>query len=264
MMQSLFYVLLALPLASSHPQHQQVVKVTVPGQAFSTAGIPLDNFLSYSIEFSYFPDYAGNATHPNTFSNNILENIAKYSGSRPFVRVGGSSQDNAYFVASQKEASILRFATPNADQPANLTFGPAFFESYHTWSETKFIHGFNLKANSTADRQAVIDSAKVACRSLGGQALAWQLGNEADAYTFAAIGATRPPSYNEASYVEEWLNVTRAIRSSVESACPELASTEWYAPSFATSPGFSQLDQIKAWDAGLDTDHNLKVFDQHQ
>lgn len=252
-------------LANAHPQHHKPTKIEVPNHAPQTAGVPLENFVSFSIEFSYFPDYAGNATHPNTFSNNLLDNIAQYSGAKPYVRVGGSSQDNAYYVASQEQGTILTFATPDADQPANLTFGPAFFESYHTWPNTTFVHGFNLKANSTADREAVIEEAKVACRSLQGQLLAWQLGNEPDGYSSGLGGpSARPAGWSESDYVNEWLNQTRAIRESVKSACPGLASTEWYAPSFAASPGYSQLDQVKAWQAGIDTDHDLKVFDTHQ
>lgn len=255
---------LLVALAHAHPKTQKATKVHIPDHAPSTAGVPLENFVSFSIEFSYFPDFAGNATHPNTFSNNLLENIAHYSGAKPYVRVGGSSQDNAHFAASQQEATTLTFATPDADQPAHLTFGPAFFESYHTWPNTTFVHGFNLKANTTADREAVIESAQVACRSLRGQLLAWQLGNEPDGYGSGLGGpSARPAGWNEVDYVTEWLNLTSAIRQSVQTACPKLAAAEWYAPSFAASPGYSQLEQIKAWQAGLDSARTLKVFDTH-
>lgn len=256
---------LTVVLAQAHPWHRKATEISIPSHVPPTAGVPLENFVSFSIEFSYFPDFAGNASHPNIFSNNLLDNIAHYSGSKPYVRVGGSSQDNAYFVASQKEATVLTFATPNADQPANLTFGPAFFESYHTWPNTTFVHGFNLKANTTGYRDAVIESAQIACRSLRGQLLAWQLGNEPDGYNYG-LGepVARPEGYNETDYVSEWLNLTRAIRESVRFACPELAEEDWYAPSFAESPGYSTLDQVKAWQARLDSDHDLKVFDTHQ
>lgn len=67
--------------------------VNVPAKAPADAGVPMESFVSYSIEFSSFPDYAGNKTNPNTFSNNLLNNIGVYQGSKPYLRVGGNTQD---------------------------------------------------------------------------------------------------------------------------------------------------------------------------
>lgn len=59
----------------------------------SNAGDPLlQSFVSYSIEFAFFPDYAGNASYPNDFSNNLLESISAFSGTKPYIRVGGNTQ----------------------------------------------------------------------------------------------------------------------------------------------------------------------------
>lgn len=59
----------------------------------SNAGGPLlQSFVSYSIEFAFFPDYAGNASYPNDFSNNLLESISAFSGTKPYIRVGGNTQ----------------------------------------------------------------------------------------------------------------------------------------------------------------------------
>ncbi|KAF7192882.1 Beta-glucuronidase, partial [Pseudocercospora fuligena] len=244
------------------PYYTQKI-ISIPEHAPPDAGVPLDSFVSFSIEFSYFPDFAGNLSHPNTFSNNLLENIAKHSGSKPLVRVGGSSQDNAIFDASQEQAVILNFASPTDDQPANLTFGPKYFESYHTWPKTSFIHGFNLKANTSENHAALLESAKYACHSLGDQLYAWELGNEPDLYH---VLAARPTSYDEIAYVAEWHNLTRAIESTVEAACPNLEVNEragWYAPSFAAAPALSTLDQVVAWDEGLNSDESLKEYAAH-
>lgn len=56
------------------------------------ASVPLEAFVSFSIEFSSFIDYAGNISNPNTLSNNLLDSIAKYSGTKPYIRVGGNTQ----------------------------------------------------------------------------------------------------------------------------------------------------------------------------
>jgi hypothetical protein len=49
-------------------------------------------FVSFSIEFAFFPDFAGNLGHPNTFSDTLLENIKEFSGTKPYIRVGGNTQ----------------------------------------------------------------------------------------------------------------------------------------------------------------------------
>lgn len=249
--------------------------IAIPASAPASAGVPLKNFVSFSIEFSYFPDFAGNSTHPNTFSNNLLDNIAALSGSKPDIRVGGSTQDKALFVESQEEGIILIFAEPGDDQPANLTFGPKFFDSYHTWPDTSFVHGYNLKYNSTSDHEALLASVPYACAALRNQYVGWEIGNEADLYAAVFPGVpdserpwplARPTSYSEDEYVTEWLNLTRAIDASVREHCPGVAADEqsWYGPSFADAPGLSTLDPVEAWEAGLDTDENLKVFAAHQ
>lgn len=247
--------------------------VKVPSKAPNSAGVPLDNFVSFSVELSYFPDYAGNLTHPNTFSNNLLNNIASFSGSKPYIRVGGSSQDNALFVEKQEEALILNFGTPTADQPANLTFGPKFFESYHTWPDTSFIHGYNLKYNGTDDRAALLAQVPYACASLRNQLIGWELGNEADLYSvvFPGVNATlfpaaRSSAWKESDYADSWREWSEAIDAAVEEHCPDLAASDdyWYAPSFANSPTLSSLDPVKAWQAGLGSDRDLKVFAAHQ
>ena len=207
-------ILGAASVASAWPAQNPSTTVSIPASAPAGAGVPLDNFVSFSIEFSYFPDYAGNTSNPNIFSNNLLENIKAYSGSKPYIRVGGSSQDNALFVPTQTQGAILTFASATADQPSNLTYGPSFFQSYHTWPQTTFTHGLNLKYNTTAAHQALLASIPYACASLRGQLLTWELGNEPDLYT-AYLGSpiSRPASYNEAAYVSEWLNLTQSIRT---------------------------------------------------
>lgn len=52
----------------------------------------LEGFVSYSIEFAFFPDYAGNASAPNAFSYNLLSNIRDIQGVPPYCRVGGNTQ----------------------------------------------------------------------------------------------------------------------------------------------------------------------------
>jgi hypothetical protein len=218
--------------------------------------------MSYSIEFSSFPDFAGNLSHPNTYSDNLLNNLAAYAGSKPLIRVGGNTQDFAIFNSSLEVASVGIFnETLSADYPTTLTIGPAYFESYLTFSGTKFVHGFNLGKNSPAARAGLLDSVAYACKALGdGRLLHWEFGNEPDLMQEQRV---RPTTWNEPEYVEEWLEWTRAIRSELEKACPELGPPTWYAPSFAGT-GNNSLDPSTAWKAGLDTDNNIPIISSHK
>lgn len=115
------------------------------------------------------------------------------------------------------------------DYPRILHFGPKYFESYHTWPDVKFVHGFNLGKNSTHARKVLIESVSYACKALeGGKLLHWELGNEPDLYPTSAQGPVRPPTWNDKWYVRQWLHWTRAIRDAMEEACPELATDENY------------------------------------
>ncbi|KAI9693905.1 MAG: hypothetical protein M1822_003176 [Bathelium mastoideum] len=231
------------------------------------AGIPLEAFVSFSIEFSSFPDFAGNISHPNTFSNNLLNNIGNFTGTKPFIRVGGNTQDYAIFNSSLSVATV-GIIQPNlsTDYPTILTFGPSYFESYTTWPDTRFSHGFNLGRNSTAARTALLDSVPYACEALGqdGRLNVWELGNEPDLYKTSAQGIVRPASWTEQDYVNEWLNLTGQIKETMAQNCSNLTTAEEYlymAPSFAGTG--NSLDPIRTWEDGLDSDRDIEYISSH-
>lgn len=58
----------------------------------SSGGVVPEGFVSYSIEFASFPDFAGNSSAPNDFSYNLLKGLEALQGSTPIVRVGGNTQ----------------------------------------------------------------------------------------------------------------------------------------------------------------------------
>ena len=125
----------------------------------------------------------------------------------------------------------------STDYPLQLGIGKSYFESYSTWADTKFIHGFNLAANTTEDRELLLDTVPLACQALEGGKLAyWEFGNEPDLYKTSAQGIKRPATWTEQDYVDEWLNGTRAMKQVLEEACPNEVTAEaykYYAPSFA-------------------------------
>ncbi|CAG8951004.1 hypothetical protein HYFRA_00006401 [Hymenoscyphus fraxineus] len=228
----------------------------------------LEAFVSYSIEFSSFPDFAGNNSHPNTFSNNLLNNLGNLTGTKPYIRVGGNTQDYALYNADLKIALQGTIVPSRAqDYPTVISIGPSYFESYNTWPDTKYIHGFNmgLGGNTSAGWQTLIDTVPLACQALGKEKLLWwEYGNEPDLFSTSSQGAVRPPTWNESTYVDQWLNATRMIKVQLQKYCPDLVENGSYgylAPSFAGLN--NHLKPVKTWQAGLDVDKSIKVISSH-
>ena len=229
---------------------------------------PFFHFFPSSLEFSSFPDFAGNLSNPNTFSNNLLDNLGHFTGIKPYIRVGGNTQDYAVFNKSLNTALVgVVDPAKSPDYPTTITIGPKYFESYLTWPNTNFIHGFDLGRNISSARQGLIDSVPYACKALSGGKLAyWELGNEPDLYKTSAQGPVRPASWNERDYVSEWLHWTRKIRQALALACPDLAIDQkykYYAPSFAGTGGNS-LDPVTTWEDDLYTDKDIAIISSHK
>ncbi|KAK3070119.1 hypothetical protein LTR53_011019 [Teratosphaeriaceae sp. CCFEE 6253] len=258
------FVQAAVAAPSYTAKERVVVSAHVPGGAKR----PLEHFLSYSIEFSSFADFAGNLSAPNEYSNNLLASIARYAGSKPLVRVGGNTQDLTTFNATQSEATLQYFTAANPDYPTNQTIGPAFFESYQTWPGVRFSHGFNLAADSAEAHAALLDSVPFACRALRGKLNGWELGNEPDFYA-APVSAHPPrgPDYGPEEYVAEWLHWSRAIRGRMQETCPDLASNasfKFLAPSLAGAAGLSTFEAAPVFAAGLNEDHDIGYISAHK
>lgn len=207
----------------------------------------------------------GNSSQPNTFSNNLLNNIGNLTGTKPYIRVGGNTQDYYLFNASLKTALIgIVDPSRSPDYPTTITIGPSYFESYSTFPSTRFIHGFNLGKNGSVARQSLLATVPLACHALSNKLAYWEYGNEPDLFKTSSQGPVRPAWWNETSYVNEWLNGTRAIRKALQAACPDLATNDsykYYAPSFGGTS--NSLNPILTWRVGLDADKDVGLISSH-
>jgi hypothetical protein len=156
----------------------------------------------------------------------------------------------------------------SADYPTTIFIGPSYFESYSTWPNTRFSHGFNLGlgGNNSVGWETLLDTVPLACKALSnGKLLMWEYGNEPDLYSTSAQGPVRPPSWNESQYVSQWLNGTRAIKAQLTKYCPDMVSNESYgylAPSFAGTN--NHLKPLLTWQDGLDQDQDIKLISSHK
>ncbi|GME26055.1 putative glycoside hydrolase family 79 protein [Neofusicoccum parvum] len=255
--------------AYDEPQGRVATAMTLDPTPGKDAGPALpEAFVSYAFEFSSFPDFAGNSTSgPNLFSDQLLNNIGNITGTKPYIRVGGNTQDYAVYDPSLPVA-LVGVIDPERqpNYPTNVTVGPSFFESYATWPGARYVHGFNLaRSNGTYGDEDLLGPVEPACRALGidDRLLYWEVGNEVDVYNRGRF-AVRPPGWDEADYVAEWLNATRRVRARMGEACPELATDERFklwAPSYGGTD--NGLDAVRPWQDGIDADGNVVEVSMH-
>lgn len=213
----------------------------------------------------------GNKSHPNNFSNNLLSNIGALIGTKPYIRVGGNTQDYALYNASLPYA-LNGTVDPkrSPDYPTTIYIGPSYFESYSTWPSVKFSHGFNLGLGGNNSHpqgwQTLLDTVPLACKALGGGKLyAWEYGNEPDLFSTSSQGPVRPGTWNEKEYVQQWLNGTRKIRELLQVHCPGMAGTgqdEFLGLSFAGTSNHLRANTTFA--EGIDVDKDIKLFSTHK
>lgn len=117
----------------------------------------------------------------------MLQNLKDISGSAVPIRVGGTTANHGIWSPNQKEAIIQNFAVPGADQPANVTWGPAYLESFKTFPNgTKYTVGVTFDSD-TVGEEATVAEAKAFYDSIGSDLYAMEVGNEFD--------GTRSPTY---------------------------------------------------------------------
>jgi hypothetical protein len=93
----------------------------------------------------------------------------------------------------------------------------------------------------------------------------WEYGNEPDLYSTSAQGPVRPSTWNEPTYVAQWLNGTRTIKALIAENCPDMVSNDTFgfmAPSFAGTNNF--LKPITTWNDGLNVDGDIKLDSSHK
>jgi hypothetical protein len=153
------------------------------------------------------------------------------------------------------------------DYPLILSFGPSFFESYTTFPNTKFIHGFNLAANTSAASASLVNQISYACHALTNSSFhSWEMGNEPDLYKTSTQGIKRPATWNETNYVREWNAKVGKIRDALQKKCGsawiDKNKFKWLAPSFAGAS--NSLDSVKTWEEPLDPKGYVTQYSSHK
>ncbi|RJE21915.1 hypothetical protein PHISCL_05760 [Aspergillus sclerotialis] len=257
----------AIPSGGDSPVSSHVV---AEGISADHAGEPvLHPFVSFSIEFAWFPTYAGTwnlSTDCHFMIRAITMARQLFFPESVFESAFGEPRryprDWASYDPDLKTA-INGTVIPSisTDYPRILSIGPSFFESYSTWPDTKFIHGFNLAHNGSKINNDLLETIPVACKALDGKLAYWELGNEPNNYKTAYQGASRPSNWTTQDYVDEWLSRTSLIKKKLAKSCPHLTNAKYIAPSTGLPTGI--LNPVDVFKHGLKSHHNIALNSEH-
>ncbi|CAG8957767.1 hypothetical protein HYFRA_00000105 [Hymenoscyphus fraxineus] len=216
-------------------------------------------FQSFSIEFSYMLDYAGNNTHPNKFSYNIIQSLKDISGAYPIIRAGGTTQNRANFYENQTTALIQKL-NPGADQPSSLSVGPTWMQSFQQFpSGTQYIYGLNFYDGDAGKEQAVLQ-AVAAFDNIGDNLYAFEIGNEVDGFN---TGTRRPTTWGIKDYVKQWKEYAAAIEKELgrSNSKPLFQAGNFQAPrNLVDASRFTAATAIKE---GIDSTGMVKTISDH-
>ena len=116
----------------------------------------------------------------------MLQNLKDITGTTPQIRIGGTTANHASFVNSQAEPIIQNFAVAGADQPANVTLGPSYLQSFKTFPKgTKYTVGITFGSGSAGEDKTVEEAATFYA-GLKDDLYAVEVGNEFDGKYFEA------------------------------------------------------------------------------
>ncbi|KAI3328025.1 glycoside hydrolase family 79 protein [Xylariaceae sp. AK1471] len=164
------------------------------------------SFAGFGIEFSNLFSYMGYSS-PNPLTDNLLANLANYTGAPAHIRIGGNTQDNMIYDETMTRWSWI--TNPNSKgqgtPPSDAClFGPRFFEVANRLpAGTPVTWGLNLAYNADDYMTRLATVAALALdRTPNIKITSFELGNEPDLY--GQNGLRAGGSWNGKAYVKEW------------------------------------------------------------
>ena len=211
------YLPLVGPLFLSFASAQNTVSLAFTAQPTAGASdIISPSFAGLGIESSNLFSYTGGSS-ANQLTQNLLANLANYSGTPPHLRIGGNTQDYLVYDSSQNDYAWTKNPDPTgpgAYAANSMVIGPRFFEVIDRFpSNTPITFGLNL----AYDQPDYIDQiTKMATEAVSGltnvNLVSFEIGNEPDLYLQNGF---RTGSWGGQVYTQEWLDRANAIYQQV-------------------------------------------------
>ncbi|KAI0310273.1 hypothetical protein OF83DRAFT_1178736 [Amylostereum chailletii] len=207
-----------LPLISLLALAALARAITIPTTAPSSAVTVDSSLVSLSLEFFAFPQYTTLAS-----TTACLTHLADLRGTPPAVRIGGTTQDRATYDPTLSTAVNYTVAAAG-DAPASLTYGPSFF-TLAAGLQGDVTIGLNRQLNNQTNTRA----AAVQAKSVMGNLLAIELGNEPEFYAsnspIVPSGGWNPTA--DGASQQSWQNALASTTGDIFQAAVYLQYPTW-------------------------------------
>jgi hypothetical protein len=184
-----------------------------------------DDFLGLSVEWDTMLGYLGDGSgRPRASTVALLSAFAR-DGHRPLIRIGGNSQDLAWWNPTGGPLPAR----------ARISVGPAHLATLARLQAAlanRLVIGLNLALGNVENAAALAAAARTAIAADG--IAAFELGNEPDSY----VPAHRPRGYDWPTYLSE----VRALHDGIAARLQPAANVPFMWPALATASWFPGLD----------------------
>ncbi|KAF1993337.1 glycoside hydrolase family 79 protein [Amniculicola lignicola CBS 123094] len=158
-----------------------------PKASKAAVSSPLDpSFAGFGIEPSNLFSFTGN-DETNTFSVQLLQNLADHSGAPPHIRLGGNTQDYIIYDASYTSygwEDNANSQSQGAIAADSMIIGPGYIGALDRFpKDTPVTFGLNLAYSSSDYIERIVTTAKAAVDGIKNVKLySFEIGNEPDLY----------------------------------------------------------------------------------
>ena len=189
----------------------------------------------------------GNSTHPNTFSDALVNILQDKLGVPLWIRIGGTSADQDHYNSSQKAAVVRPNPPIEGHGLWGYSIGDLYFDALLNFKKSKFIWMIPMAYPSGKihlGQDALIQSRK-AIQKIGTKLAMLELGNEPNLYIGQKV---RGANYNVAQYVKEALQHHDDVEGNFTSLPEDI---KYQTLVYASNVDQSVWNTEKAFNAGI-------------
>lgn len=224
------------------------------------------SYAGFGIEPSNLFSFTGGDV-PNTFSVQLLQNLADYSGGPPHIRLGGNTQD--YLVYDATNTQYKWIANKNSQAQGaiaadSILIGPGYFKALDRFpKDTPVTFGLNMAYMFDDWEDHIVNLAQGAVDGMKNVKLySFEVGNEPDLWLQNSF---RNAPWNGQTYTTQFLDRAEKVYERVLKPA-KLPSAFFEAPATASTIGTTfEISQLV--DDGIMTGRNgdnyLTVWNQH-